>query len=68
MGDVFIYVIPLPGKVKGFSVPCLDGYTIYLDAALDRESMREVYQHEMEHIMKNDFECGEVQKIELQRM
>lgn len=63
--DVFVYVVPLQGGVKGFTAPCIDGYTIYIDSELDGESKRQVYQHELQHIRQGDFSEGDVQEIEL---
>lgn len=62
--NVYHYIVSLPDGVKAFSMPCLDGYTIYTDARLTQESRREAYVHELKHIHHGDFEKADVQEIE----
>ncbi len=64
MDDVFTYCVSLPPKVKGFTVPCADGYTIYLNKNLTHEAMLKTYQHELNHVTGRDFEKSNVQAIE----
>ena len=42
-----------------------DSYTIFIDAGLSDSEQKKVFQHEMSHIIKNDFEKENVQDIEL---
>lgn len=42
-----------------------DSYTIFIDARLSDSKQKKVFQHEMAHIIKNDFEKDNVQDIEL---
>lgn len=41
-----------------------DSYTIFIDSHLSAEKQREVFQHEVKHIMNGDFEKTDVQQIE----
>lgn len=42
-----------------------DSYTIFIDASLSYEKQHEVFFHEMRHILGDDFDEGDVQKIEM---
>lgn len=64
MDDIFVYVTKLPPRIYGFSCPCLEGYTVYIDEGLDERRRREVYAHELKHIRERDFEKEDVQSIE----
>ena len=44
--------------------PCLDGYTVYLNARLSYSGRVRAYHHAIRHIERNDFEAENVQKIE----
>jgi hypothetical protein len=52
----------VPGCVRHNSD---DSYTIFIDASLNHERQREVFLHEMRHILGNDFDEKDVQKIEM---
>ena len=41
-----------------------DSYTIFIDSKLTLERQQEVFQHELNHIMNNDFDKDNVQQIE----
>lgn len=41
-----------------------DSYTIFIDSKLTIEKQREIFQHELNHIINNDFEKDNVQQIE----
>ncbi len=41
-----------------------DSYTIFIDAALSSEHQKRVFEHEMKHILKDDFYRDNVQEIE----
>lgn len=42
-----------------------DSYTIFIDATLGSYKQHEVFLHEMRHILGNDFDADDVQKIEM---
>ena len=64
MEDVYVYMQQLPDGLKSFVTPCADGYTVYIDPRLDKESQIKAFKHEIEHIARNDFESTAVQVIE----
>jgi len=43
-----------------------DSYTIFIDANLSCEEQREVYRHEMRHILNCDFEKCNADNIEFE--
>lgn len=64
MDNIYHYVVSLPDGIKAFTMPCMDGYTVYTDSKLTMESQREAFRHEMWHILNGDFERSDVQEIE----
>lgn len=52
----------IPGCVKHNAD---DSYTIFIDASLNYEKQREVFLHEMRHILGDDFCESDVQMIEM---
>ena len=65
MDDIFVYILPLPGKVKEMVTPCADGYTIYIDDKLSSEQRIIRYHHALEHVYHRDFDSAkDVQEIE----
>ena len=62
--DVFVRCIKMPQKVKGFTLPGEDGYSVYINEALDRAGRIRAYRHELEHINNQDYEKSDVQMIE----
>lgn len=64
MGDVYIYIVDLPDRVDEMVTPCIDGYTVYLNARLTYAGRVRAYLHAMRHIERNDFERANVQEIE----
>lgn len=64
MDDIFIYIIDLPANVTEMVVPCLDGYTVYINARLSSADALESYKHALTHISNFDFEKSDVQQIE----
>lgn len=52
----------IPGCVRHNSD---DSYTIFIDALLNHERQREVFLHEMRHILGDDFSESDVQMIEM---
>ena len=41
-----------------------DSFSIFIDAKLSFEKQREVFKHELNHILMNDFTKDDVNKIE----
>ncbi len=41
-----------------------DSYTIFINPKLSYERQKEVFEHELRHIIENDFEKCDVQQIE----
>lgn len=64
MDDIFVYEVRLPDGVDEMVMPCLGGYTIYLDNRLSDEGKRKAYGHALYHIKNKDFEKVDVQEIE----
>ncbi len=64
MVDVYVYIVDLPERVDEMVTPCLDGYTVYLNARLSYAGRVKAYHHAIRHIERNDFENDDVQKIE----
>ena len=46
--------------------PCLDGYTIYLNAKLTYKGRVKAYMHALEHVRRNDWDKENVQQIEME--
>ena len=67
MDNVFVYYVPLPDGINEAVLPCIDGYTIYIDPRQSRSEMVEAYNHAVEHIVNNDFEKFDVGEIENDR-
>lgn len=67
MDDVFVYFIKLPPCIDEIVVPCVHGYTVYIDVRLDDAHRLKAYEHALEHIRNNDFEKDDVQEIEWER-
>lgn len=58
--EVYVRVVGgLPYRVKGFVIPCEDGYCIYINEDISHEEKIKTYEHEMEHIQRGhlDAEC-----------
>lgn len=64
MVDIYVYIVDLPERVDEMVTPCLDGYTVYLNARLSYAGRVKAYHHAIRHIERNDFENDDVQKIE----
>lgn len=52
---VYTYLLPMPMKIKGYTVLMEDTYTIVINSNLSNRARLEAYQHEIEHIKKDDF-------------
>ena len=44
--------------------PCIDGYTVYLNARLSCAGRVKAYRHALRHIERNDWNKSSVQDIE----
>lgn len=64
MDDVFIYFVKLPDGIDEVVMPCLDGYTVYIDTNLSEQQQIKAYNHALHHIRNRDFERPDVQDIE----
>lgn len=64
MDDIFVYLTDLPDGIREMVTPCLDGYTVYIDARQSREECQKAYMHALQHIRNHDFEKDDVQEIE----
>ena len=42
-----------------------DSYTIFINARLCSEDQKKVFEHELSHIINNDFEKSDVDQIEM---
>ena len=50
-----VYIVPLPGTVKGaVRVDCEGFASIYINAALSKHEQRSVLRHELRHIYRDD--------------
>lgn len=68
MDEIYVYFVRLPPGVYEMVTPCADGFTVYIDEALDREHKLRAYAHAVEHIRHGDFERGlDVDRIEKER-
>ena len=65
MAEVYVYIVDLPDRVDEMVTPCIDGYTVYLNARLTYAGRVRAYHHAMRHIERNDFEGLDVQEIEI---
>ena len=63
--DIYVYVVDMPLSIREVVMPCVSGYTIYLNARLSNNGQEEAYKHAMWHIENNDVESEEdIQTIE----
>ena len=64
MDNIFTYFVKLPDGIDEVVMPCLDGYTVYIDVNLSESQQIKAYTHALHHIRNNDFERPDVQEIE----
>ena len=64
MVDVFTYLVELPDQIEEMVVPCLDGYTVYIDQNLTAERRVSAFRHALRHILRGDHEKADVGQIE----
>lgn len=60
MNDVFTVAIPLPPSVQGMVATTPDGdYQIFINAGYSLEKQREIFDHEMRHILLGHYQQNE---------
>lgn len=64
MVDVYVYEVDIHGKVSEAVVPCIDGYTVYINRNLPRNRRISALEHAVRHILRGDFEKPDAGKIE----
>lgn len=53
--DIYVYILPLPDKVREMVTPCVGGYTVYISDKLDKAGRERAFDHALQHIRRNDF-------------
>ena len=64
MVDVYVYEVDIHGKVSEAVVPCIDGYTVYINRNLPRNRRISALEHAVRHILRGDFEKPDAGEIE----
>lgn len=64
MDNIYVYLVDLPVDVSEMVTPCMDGYTVYLNARLSYAGRVRAYHHAIRHIEGNDWRKENVQEIE----
>lgn len=64
MVDVFTYLVELPDQIDEMVVPCLDGYTVYINRDLPQNRRISALEHAARHILRGDHEHADVGEIE----
>ena len=54
MDNYYIYLVPMAGDMDEAVLPCMDGYTIYLNQDLMGEDLIRAYEHAVFHIENGD--------------
>lgn len=63
--NIYVYIKDMPSKVHEAVVPCISGYTVYINSRLSKAGQEAAYLHALWHIEHNDFWSEEnVQEIE----
>lgn len=63
--DVFVNVVPLPGRVKGLIKAVPDGELILINEYLSEKAKAEALAHELRHLSRDDlFSNKTVEEIE----
>ena len=66
--EIYTHVIDLKSSIPSCVTENADGsYTIFINDRTSVESRIEHYEHEIEHILHNDFEKEDVNEIESER-
>lgn len=63
--DAIVIYVDMPCKIKGFVLKNKDdSHTIFINSKINCEQQKDVYEHEMNHIRNNDFECEDINVLE----
>ena len=63
--DVYVNVVPLPGRVKGLIKAIPDGELILINEYLSEKAKAEALAHELRHLGRDDLYNGQpVQEVE----
>ena len=57
--DVFVSVVPLPGRVKGLIKAVPDGELILINEGLSDKAKQEALDHELRHLSRDDLYNGQ---------
>lgn len=58
---VYVYLRDdMPPQTREMVTPCADGYTVYINAALDEKHRIEAYEHALAHIENGDFDIDNI--------
>ncbi len=71
--DIIIRKIPLPLRVRAFTIPDADGdYNIYINSNLSEEQQKKSLAHEKSHIENEDFmkskSASEIEELARKRL
>ena len=65
MDDIFVYFLPLPGKVKECVTMNEDGsYSVFIKESLSPEDKLRAYKHAQRHIQCLHFENRDVKSVQ----
>lgn len=56
MTDIHTYVIDLPPSIYGAVTPCLNGYIVFINGKLNKDSQNEEYLYLLTNIKNYAFE------------
>lgn len=67
MKEIFVRTIPMPIRIRAFTLPDEQGdYNIYLNSLLTEEQQKCSLAHEKQHIENDDFSKG-LSAVEIER-
>ncbi len=56
MSDIIVRIIDMPTSVRGYTSLDPDGdYNIYINGRMSQSQQMRTYEHEMRHIVRDDF-------------
>lgn len=59
-----VIITDLPPTIRGFTVQGTDFATIVLNARLNHETQLKAYEHEIDHMRRDDFRKTDAQAVE----
>ena len=63
--DVYVNVVPLPGRVKGLIKAVPDGELILINEYLSEKAKAETLEHELAHLVRDDlFSDKSIEEVE----